>query len=146
MQFPESWLRQFANPSINTEELAHKLTMAGLEVEELEPAAPAFENVVVAEVVSLEKHPNADKLHICQVNNGSDELIQIVCGAPNVRVGMKAPLAQIGATLPGNFKIRKAKMRGVESFGMLCSGDELGLSQDSEIGRAACREVRRSRW
>ncbi|HLS51920.1 MAG TPA: phenylalanine--tRNA ligase subunit beta [Burkholderiaceae bacterium] len=132
MQFPESWLRQFANPSINTEELAHKLTMAGLEVEELEPAAPAFENVVVAEVVSLEKHPNADKLHICQVNNGSDELIQIVCGAPNVRVGMKAPLAQIGATLPGNFKIRKAKMRGVESFGMLCSGDELGLSQDSD--------------
>ncbi|WP_077037202.1 phenylalanine--tRNA ligase subunit beta [Pelomonas sp. KK5] len=135
MQFPESWLRSFCNPALNTQELAELLTMSGLEVEELRPVAPPFTGIVVAEIVTAEQHPNADKLRVCTVNAGGAELLQIVCGAPNARVGIKVPLATIGAELPPGedgkpFKIGKGKLRGVESFGMLCSARELKLSED----------------
>ncbi len=128
MQIPESWLRAFVDPALSTEELAHLLTMSGLEVETCVPVAAEFSGVVVAQVLAVEKHPNADKLSVCRVDAGGAPL-QIVCGAPNVRAGMKAPLARIGAKLPG-LEIGAAKMRGVESQGMLCSARELGLSQD----------------
>lgn len=130
MQFPESWLRSMVNPSIGTDELAHQLTMAGLEVEEINPVAPPFTGVVVARIESVEPHPDADKLRVCQVNAGQGDLLQIVCGAPNAAQGLVVPLAGVGAVLPGDFKIGVAKMRGVESAGMLCSAKELGLSQD----------------
>ncbi|MCM0036131.1 MAG: phenylalanine--tRNA ligase subunit beta [Burkholderiaceae bacterium] len=130
MQFPESWLRALVNPEISSEELSHRLTMAGLEVEETNPVAPAFSGVVVAQIMSAEPHPNADKLRVCMVNTGASTPIQIVCGAPNAAAGLKVPLATVGATLPGGMKIGIAKMRGVESSGMLCSARELGLSQD----------------
>ncbi len=130
MQFPESWLRALVNPEISTEELSHRLTMAGLEVEETNPVAPAFSGVVVALIMSAEQHPNADKLRVCMVDTGADAPIQIVCGAPNAAAGLKVPLATVGATLPGGMNIGIAKMRGVESYGMLCSARELGLSQD----------------
>lgn len=130
MQFPESWLRALVNPPIDTEELAHRLTMAGLEVEELQPAAPAFSGVVVAHIAEIAPHPNADKLRVCQVDDGSGQRLQIVCGAPNAAAGMNVPLARVGAELTGGMKIGVAKMRGVESAGMLCSARELGLSQD----------------
>ena len=130
MLFPESWLRSLVNPAINTEELSHRLTMAGLEIEDTAPVAPPFTGVVVAQIVEVAPHPNADKLRICQVDDGSGELLQIVCGAPNAAKGIKVPLAKIGAVLPGNFKISKGKLRGEVSFGMLCSARELGLSQD----------------
>ncbi|WP_028454152.1 phenylalanine--tRNA ligase subunit beta [Chitinilyticum litopenaei] len=127
MQFSEQWLRTWVNPALNSDELAHLLTMAGLEVEENEAAAPAFNDVFVAEVLSIAKHPDADRLNVCQVNVGEAEPLTIVCGAPNVAPGLKVPCARIGANLPGDFKIKRAKVRGVESFGMLCSGDELGI-------------------
>jgi phenylalanyl-tRNA synthetase beta chain len=139
MQFPESWLREFCNPPLNTAELAELLTMAGMEVEELRPVAPAFTGVVVAEVLAVERHPNADKLNICQVNVGMRDALTVVCGAPNVRAGMKVPCALVGAELPspdgdkgdGNpFRIKLGKLRGVESQGMLCSARELKLSED----------------
>jgi len=135
MQFPESWLRAFCNPALNTQELAELLTMSGLEVEELRPVAPPFHGIVVAEIVEAEQHPNADKLCVCKVNAGGSELLQIVCGAPNARVGIKVPLATVGAELPPGedgtpFKINVGKLRGVESFGMLCSARELKLSED----------------
>ncbi|MCI2808728.1 phenylalanine--tRNA ligase subunit beta [Eoetvoesiella caeni] len=130
MQFPESWLRTFANPGLSTDELSHRLTMAGLEVEETAAAAPPFTGIVVAHIVEIAPHPDADKLRVCQVDDGSGSLLQIVCGAPNAAAGLKVPLARIGARLPGDMKISKAKMRGVESFGMLCSARELGISQD----------------
>lgn len=130
MQFPESWLRSFVNPDLSTQALSHTLTMAGLEVEEVEPVAPAFSGVVVAHIQKVEPHPNADKLRVCQVDDGSGSLLQIVCGAPNAAEGIKVPLARVGAELPGGMKIGVAKMRGVESSGMLCSARELGLSQD----------------
>ncbi|UYO92239.1 phenylalanine--tRNA ligase subunit beta [Pollutimonas sp. M17] len=130
MQFPESWLRAFVNPDLDTDALSHRLTMAGLEVEETAPAAPPFSGVVVAHIVGIEAHPNADKLRVCQVDDGSGALLQIVCGAPNAAAGLKVPLARIGAQLPGGMKIGAAKMRGIESAGMLCSARELGLSQD----------------
>ena len=130
MQFSEQWLRTFVDPQLNSAELGHLLTMAGLEVEEAEPAAPAFKGVVVARIVEAEKHPNADKLKLCKVDAGTGELLQIVCGAPNAAAGMKVPCAVVGAVLPGEFEIKKAKLRGVESFGMLCSARELGLSED----------------
>ncbi|MCF8177353.1 MAG: phenylalanine--tRNA ligase subunit beta [Sulfuritalea sp.] len=132
MQFSESWLRSLCNPSLSSDELCHLLTMAGLEVEEVQPVAPEFSGVVVAKVLSVEKHPNADKLNVCRVDAGrqvSEDNLQIVCGAPNVAVGMKVPCALVGATLPG-MQIKKAKVRGTESFGMLCSSRELGLSDD----------------
>ena len=130
MQFSEQWLRTFVDPQLNSTELGHLLTMAGLEVEEAEPAAPAFKGVVVARIVEADKHPNADKLKLCKVDAGTGELLQIVCGAPNAAAGMKVPCAVVGAVLPGDFEIKKAKLRGVESFGMLCSARELGLSED----------------
>lgn len=130
MQFPESWLRALVNPAIGTEELAHRLTMAGLEVEETQPAAPPFSGIVVAHIVDIAPHPDADKLRVCQVDDGSGQRLQIVCGAPNAAAGLKVPLARVGAELPGGMKIGTAKMRGVESAGMLCSARELGLSQD----------------
>lgn len=137
MQFSESWLRSFCNPSMTTDELAHALTMAGLEVEEVTPAAPPFTNIVVGEIVTREKHPNADRLSVCTVNVGAHSAapLQIVCGAPNARVGIKIPCALVGAELPPGedgkpFKITQAKMRSVESNGMLCSARELGISTE----------------
>jgi len=135
MQFPESWLRAFCNPALNTKELAELLTMSGLEVEELRPVAPPFHGIVVAEILTAEQHPNADKLRVCTVNAGGAEPLQIVCGAPNARAGIKVPLAMIGAELPPGedgkpFQIGKGKLRGVESFGMLCSARELKLSDE----------------
>lgn len=129
MKFSESWLREWVDPDISTEGLIAQLTMAGLEVDSVEPAAAAFSGVVVAEVMSVVPHPDADKLHVCRVNAGG-EALQIVCGAPNVRAGMKVPAALVGAVLPGNLNIKEAKLRGVESSGMLCSARELGLADD----------------
>ncbi|MGA0584897.1 MAG: YtpR family tRNA-binding protein, partial [Castellaniella sp.] len=130
MQFPESWLRSWADPDIDGQELAHRLTMAGLEVEDAEPYAPPFSGVVVARIESAEPHPDADKLRVCRVDDGSGEPLQIVCGAPNAAAGLVVPLARVGAELPGGMRIGPVKMRGVESRGMLCSARELGLSQD----------------
>jgi len=130
MKFSENWLRTYVNPDLDSDQLAHRLTMAGLEVEALESVAPAFDKVVVGEVLSLEKHPNADRLNVCRVDVGSDEPLQIVCGAANVHAGAKVPCAMIGALLP-KMAIKQAKVRGVESFGMLCSEQELGLAEAS---------------
>ncbi len=130
MKISENWLREWVNPKITTDELVEQLTMLGLEVDDVVPAAGEFTLVVVAEILTIEKHPDADKLNVCQVDAGTGENLQIVCGAPNARVGLKAPLAMIGAVLPGNFKIKKSKLRGLESNGMLCSNVELGLSDD----------------
>lgn len=136
MQFPESWLREFCNPPLSTNELAELLTMSGMEVEELRPVAPPFTGVVVGEVLAVERHPNADRLNVCQVDVGAALPLQIVCGAPNVRVGIKVPCALVGAKLPAAeeggapFEIKLGKLRGVESQGMLCSARELKLSDD----------------
>lgn len=127
MRFSEAWLREYVNPPLATEQLVAQLTMAGLEVEATEPAAGEFSGVLVGEVLSLEAHPEADRLRICQVAVGREAPLTIVCGAPNVEVGMKAPLAVEGAVLPGGMKIRRSKLRGQESFGMLCSAKELGF-------------------
>ena len=134
MQFSYSWLKTQANPNLSADELSHLLTMSGLEVEDADPAAPAFSGVVVAEVKSVEKHPDADRLNVTQVDAGTGELVQIVCGAPNVEPGIKVPCSLPGAVLPGNFKIKPTKMRGVPSNGMLCSTDELGLPDDGVDG------------
>ncbi len=131
MKFSEQWLRALVNPSISTQEMCEQLTMAGLEVDSVEPAAGDFTEVVVARVESMEKHPDADKLNVCQVSDGS-ETRQIVCGAANVRPGLIIPLAKVGAVLPGDFSIKPAKLRGVESFGMLCSEKELGLADSAD--------------
>jgi phenylalanyl-tRNA synthetase beta chain len=130
MKLGVQWLREWVDVGADVAALSHSLTMAGLEIEGNYPAAAPLPGVVVAEVLSVTRHPDAEKLNVCQVNTGS-EIVQIVCGAPNVHAGMKAPLAQIGATLPGGMEIKKAKLRGVESFGMLCSARELGLSEDA---------------
>lgn len=132
MQVSEAWLREFINPPVNTAELAEQLTMAGLEVDALQPVAASFSGVVVGEVISTEQHPNADKLKVCQVNVGQSQPLQIVCGASNVRPGLKIPAALIGAVLPGDFKIKESKLRGELSFGMLCSEKELGMATSSE--------------
>jgi len=129
MQFSEQWLRSLVNPPLTSDALAHLLTMAGLEVEEMRPVAPPFSGVVVAQVLSVDKHPDADKLKLCRVDAGQGEPLQIVCGAPNVAAGMKVPCALVGAELP-DLRIKQAKVRGVESNGMLCSARELGLSED----------------
>lgn len=131
MQFSEHWLRQLVNPKLDADALGHALTMAGLEVEEQTLVAPLFNNVVVGEIVAAEKHPDADRLQLCKVDVGQAEPLQIVCGAPNARVGLKAPCAMVGAKL-ADFKIKKAKVRGVESFGMMCSEKELGLADDAD--------------
>ncbi|SFC32407.1 phenylalanyl-tRNA synthetase beta subunit [Polaromonas sp. OV174] len=135
MQFPESWLREFCNPSLTTEQLAETLTMAGLEVEELKPVAPPFTQIVVGEIREAVQHPNADRLRVCQVDVGQGTLLNIVCGAPNARVGIKVPCALVGAELPPGedgkpFLIKLGQLRGVESQGMLCSARELKLSED----------------
>ncbi len=135
MQFPESWLREFCNPPLTSQQLADTLTMAGLEVEECVPVAPPFTKIVVGAIVEAEQHPNADRLRVCKVDAGTGELLQIVCGAPNARVGIKVPCALVGAELPPGedgkpFLIKVGKLRGVESYGMLCSARELGLSED----------------
>ena len=130
MQFSEQWLRQYTNPSIDTDALSHLLTMAGLEVEDLAGVGADFNKVVIAEIISADKHPDADRLQVLKVNVGAAEPLQIVCGASNARVGLKAPCALVGAVLPG-FEIKQAKVRGVESFGMMCSETELGLAAES---------------
>lgn len=132
MKFSEQWLREWVNPAIDTQALADMLTMAGLEVDAIEPVAGDFDQTVVGQVIALVQHPDADKLNVCQVDVGQGEPLQIVCGAANVTLQMKAPVALIGATLPGGLKIKKAKLRGVESSGMLCSAKELGLAETSE--------------
>ncbi|MDR0278289.1 MAG: phenylalanine--tRNA ligase subunit beta [Paucimonas sp.] len=131
MKFSEKWLRGWVNPQVSRDELVARLSMAGLEVDSVTPAAGQFSGIVVGEVLSTEQHPDADKLRVCQVSNGS-EAFQVVCGAPNVRPGLKIPFAMIGAELPGDFKIKKAKLRGVESNGMLCSASELQISDDND--------------
>ncbi len=131
MQISEAWLRSYVNPTISSEELVEQLTMAGLEVDSVEPAAAKFSGVVVGEVLSMQQHPDADRLRVCQVAVGETEPLQIVCGASNVRVGLKIPAALIGAVLPGDFIIKKSKLRGEESFGMLCSEKELGLAAEA---------------
>ena len=132
MNISTSWLREWISPVVTDEILAEQLTMAGLEVDGIETVAPAFSKVVVGHVVSCEKHPDADKLNLCQVDVGEAETVQIICGAKNVRIGLKVMAALVGAKLPGDFKIKKAKLRGVESFGMICSESELGISDSSE--------------
>ncbi len=135
MKFSESWLREWVNPSLTTEELEAQVTMAGLEVDAVDPVASDFSGIVVGQVVSREQHPDADKLSLCQVTDGTENF-QIVCGAANVREGLKIPFAKIGAVLPTpdgkGFKIKKAKLRGVESFGMLCAESEMGMAESSD--------------
>ena len=131
MKFSESWLRNLVDPKLSSEELSHLLTMAGLEVEALDPVAPAFDSVVVAHVLEVVKHPDADRLNVCQVDTGSGTPTTIVCGAPNVAVGLNVPCALPGAKLPGDFTIKVAKVRGIESSGMLCSAKELGIDEDA---------------
>ncbi|WP_372436643.1 YtpR family tRNA-binding protein, partial [Pandoraea sputorum] len=136
MQFSESWLRTLVDPDLSTDALAHALTMSGLEVEETDPVAPPFTGVVVAKVLEVARHPDADRLNVCQVDAGTGETLTIVCGAPNVAPGIKVPCATVGAALPPSeaggapFQIKIGKLRGVQSFGMLCSARELKLSED----------------
>src|SRR5690606_23699092 len=130
MKFSEQWLRSWSNPAVDREELVAKLSMVGLEVDAVTPVAGEFSGVVVGEILSAEQHPDADKLRVCKVSNGS-ETFQVVCGAPNARPGIKVPFAMVGAVLGEDFKIKKAKLRGVESFGMLCSASELNISDDN---------------
>ncbi|MEQ1765895.1 MAG: phenylalanine--tRNA ligase subunit beta, partial [Methylotenera sp.] len=130
MQFSENWLRSLVNTDLDSQALSHALTMAGLEVEEMQPVAAPFSRVVVAKILSAEKHPDADRLQVCKVDVGLAEPLQIVCGAPNARAGLLAPCAMVGAELPG-ISIKQAKVRGVESFGMMCSSKELGISAEA---------------
>ncbi|MCC7200993.1 MAG: phenylalanine--tRNA ligase subunit beta [Gammaproteobacteria bacterium] len=132
MKVSLDWLRSWANPQWDAATFAHRLTMAGFEVESIEPAAPPFSGIVVATIVECARHPDADKLSVCKVASGSGELLQVVCGAPNARAGLTTAFATVGATLPGGMAIKRAKLRGVESFGMLCSARELGLSESHE--------------
>ncbi|MFT6103264.1 MAG: phenylalanyl-tRNA synthetase beta chain [Granulosicoccus sp.] len=130
MKISESWLREWVSPELTTQEMADQITMAGLEVDAIENLSGQLSGVVVAEIMSAEQHPDADKLRVCQVAGVGDELTQVVCGAANARVGIKIPFATVGAVLPENFNIKKAKLRGVESFGMLCGQTELQLGED----------------
>lgn len=132
MRFSERWLREWVSPPLDTAGLAARLTAAGLEVDSLTPVGERFSGVVVGHVLEVAQHPAADRLHVCRVDAGGAEPLVIVCGAANVAVGMKAPTALVGARLPGGMEIRRAKLRGVESFGMLCSARELGLAETSE--------------
>ncbi|MCU7958645.1 MAG: phenylalanine--tRNA ligase subunit beta [gamma proteobacterium symbiont of Bathyaustriella thionipta] len=131
MKFSEAWLREWVNPAVSTVQLADQLSMAGLEVDAIEPAAAEFSRVLVGRVEQISAHPDADKLRVCQVDVGAHELLQIVCGAANVAEQMRVPVAIVGARLPGDFKIKKAKLRGVASAGMICSASELGLAETS---------------
>src|SRR5699024_7887332 len=132
MKISEQWLRQWVNPNNSSEQLAEQLTMAGLEIDDRFAVARAFSGVVVGEVISVKQHPDADKLRVTQVNIGASEPLQIVCGAPNVTVGMKAPVATVGAVLPSDdakgFKIKNGNLRGVDSNGMLCGASEIDLT------------------
>ncbi|WP_417312578.1 phenylalanine--tRNA ligase subunit beta [Ectopseudomonas khazarica] len=130
MKFSEQWLLGWVSPDVSRDDLVARLSMVGLEVDAVQPVAGAFSGIVVGEILSAEQHPDADKLRVCQVSNGG-ETFQVVCGAPNARAGIKVPFAMIGAELPGDFKIKKAKLRGVESQGMLCSASELQVSDDN---------------
>ncbi len=132
MKIAESWLREWVDPDLDTEALAHQLTMLGHEVDSLDLEGAGIDDIVVAEVVEFDKHPDADRLSVCKVNDGSGDLVDVVCGAPNVFKGMKSPFAKPGVTLPNGLKLRKAKIRGVVSNGMLCSAVELGLGDDSD--------------
>ncbi|HEY7772135.1 MAG TPA: phenylalanine--tRNA ligase subunit beta [Marinagarivorans sp.] len=130
MKISESWLREWVNPQIDTDALVAQVTMAGLEVDAVEPVAGEFSGVVVGKIVAVEQHPDAEKLRVCQVEGHAEGIKQVVCGAPNAREGLVIPFATIGAKLPGDFKIKKAKLRGVESFGMLCGQTELACGDD----------------
>ncbi len=132
MKFSERWLREWVDPGIDTAALAERLTMAGLEVDAVTPVAPPFDGVVVGHVLEVAAHPEADRLRVCRVDTGDGEPLTIVCGAANVAAGMRAPTARVGATLPDGMKIRRAKLRGIESSGMLCSAKELGLGEGGE--------------
>jgi len=132
MKFSESWLREWVNPAISSDELSHQITMAGLEVDGVDPVAGEFTGVKVGEVVECGQHPDADKLQVTKINVGEEELLDIVCGAANCRLGLKVAVATVGAVLPGNFKIKKAKLRGQPSFGMLCSESELGMAESAD--------------
>ena len=132
MKFSEKWLREWVDPDLDTIALAHRLTMAGHEVESIEPQGNGLDGVVVGEVLEAKKHPDADRLSVCQVSTGKGKPVEVVCGAPNVVTGMKSPFAPPGIKLPNGLKLRKAKIRGVESNGMLCSAVELGLGDDSD--------------
>lgn len=132
MKFSENWLREIVNPDVDSETLMHQLTMAGLEVDGNEPACSAFDGLVVAEVKSVSKHPDADKLHICEVDCGEKELLTIVCGAPNVREGLRTVLAKVGATLAGKSQLKAVALKGVTSHGMLCSAAEIGLGEGND--------------
>ena len=131
MRFSERWLRTLCDPPVSTAQLCDKLTMAGLEVEETAPAAPPFGNVVAARITAVAQHPNADRLRVCSVDDGSGRTLTVVCGAPNASAGMIAPLAREGAQLPGGLAIKRTTVRGVESEGMLCSAKELGIDEDA---------------
>src|SRR5690606_11448018 len=134
MIFSEQWIREWVNPPLTTQQLVDQLTMAGLEVDSIAPVASTFSEVVVAEIISAEQHPDADRLRVCQVNDG-EQTLQVVCGAPNARPGIRVPFAKVGATLQAQdseMKIRKARLRGVESNGMLCSAQELGIAESAD--------------
>jgi phenylalanyl-tRNA synthetase beta chain len=130
MQFNVDWLKKWVAVNLDAAELADRLTASGLEVDDVRPVSADFSEVVVAEISECGKHPNADKLSLCMVDDGSGEMLQIVCGAPNARPGIRVPLARVGGRIGPDFKIKRAKLRGVESCGMLCSAKELGLSDD----------------
>ena len=132
MRFSEAWLREWVDPPLDTQALADQLSLSGLEVDAVEPAAPAFSGVVVGHVQAVAPHPNAEKLRVCQVDTGDGELLGIVCGASNVAAGQRVPVATVGAKLPGDFKIKRATLRGVESRGMICSAAELGLAESAD--------------
>ncbi len=131
MKFSESWLKNFVDPGLSSQALSHLLTMAGLEVEELDPVAPPFDQVVVARIVEINKHPDADRLNVCRVDVGDGQPRVIVCGAPNAAAGLTVPCALPGAELPGGLVIKVARVRGIESSGMLCSARELGVAEDA---------------
>lgn len=133
MKFSHNWLNEYLGDTQDSQNLADTLTLAGLEVDAIEPVvAEKVSGVVVGQIKTINKHPDADKLNVCSVDAGEDELLTIVCGASNIYEGMKAPVAKIGAVLPGNFKIKKSKLRGQESFGMMCSEEELGLAEKAD--------------
>ena len=132
MNISTSWLREWISPDVSDIELSEKLTMAGLEVDRIAPVAPPFEGLVVGHVVNCGKHPNADKLSLCEVDIGSGSNLEIICGAPNVRKDLKVAVATVGSVLPNKMKIKRTKLRGVESNGMLCSESEIGISDSHE--------------
>ena len=132
MKFSEKWLREWVDPTLDTDALAHRLTMAGHEVDAVEAQGNGLDGVVVGKVVDVKKHPDADRLSVCLVSTGNGDAVEVVCGAPNVFAGMKSPFAPPGTRLPNGIKLRKAKIRGVESNGMLCSASEIGLGDDAE--------------